>query len=715
MSARRLGPLATPALMLLAALAYLSPLAASPDGVLFWVGGQYSDLLIAHYPSAELIRTSLTTSGEVPLWNPLILGGAPFAADPLAGLFYPPAWLAVLVPGALGFNLLFILHLAWAGWGMAAWVESAGGSRRAGLIAGLAVCGAPKLIGHIGLGHLGLVMAFAWTPWAARAAGAAARAAVSGDRPWLPAALRAGAVTGASFLADPRWAPPLAMAACLWAAVCLATGPRPAGWARRALRAALAGAGAAAGLAAPLALPLAEFARLSSRAALTAAEASEMALPPARLLGILIPDPGGWPEWLAFAGGATLVLAAAGLAARPRRAAFFGGLTLLGLLLALGPATPLHGLAAALPGGAWLRVPARYLLLASVGWAGLAAQGWEAWSSAAGAARARARLAAAAAATGVIGLCVASAASAPARTGPLAIAAAAALLGVVLMHVRADAPEREAAGLRRRAPLVAGVWLVLMALELSLFGRTLIAARPAVEVLSEREGLVGALVEAAQGGRVFSPSYSVPQQTAARFGLERADGVHPLQLRTSLDFLAHAAGFETAGYSVTVPPFPDGDPHADWGPRLDAELLGLLAVQVVASEYALDAPGLEPIGIRQGVHLLSNPSARPRAWVESTDGTWRAAQVLERSANHLSVRAAGPGLLVLSEVAHPGWRARLDGRPATIETAHGLLRAVRLPEGEHRIDLRFAPPLPAIGGVLALSTIGLLLWTRRSR
>jgi hypothetical protein len=138
-------------------------------------------------------------------------------------------------------------------------------------------------------------------------------------------------------------------------------------------------------------------------------------------------------------------------------------------------------------------------------------------------------------------------------------------------------------------------------------------------------------------------------------------------------------------------------------------------VRLVASEYPLRAPRLVLLGTRGGVYILHNLAARPSAWIEAPDGTWRAAAVLDRGPNHMAVRASGPGLLVLSEVAYPGWRLRVDGRPAAIETAHGLLRAVRLPEGEHLIELRFAPALPAIGIGLGLLTLGLVLWSRRLR
>ncbi|MRR31390.1 hypothetical protein EG834_13955, partial [bacterium] len=64
----------------------------------------YSDLTVSHLPNAIYLVESLKSGVEFPLWSNLILGGAPFAADPLAGIWYVPGWLAYFLPQPLGFN-----------------------------------------------------------------------------------------------------------------------------------------------------------------------------------------------------------------------------------------------------------------------------------------------------------------------------------------------------------------------------------------------------------------------------------------------------------------------------------------------------------------------------------------------------------------------------------------------------------------------------------
>jgi len=57
----------------------------------------------------------------------------------------------------------------------------------------------------------------------------------------------------------------------------------------------------------------------------------------------------------------------------------------------------------------------------------------------------------------------------------------------------------------------------------------------------------------------------------------------------------------------------------------------------------------------------------------------------------LDVQSEAPGLLVLSEMNYPGWRATIDGYPAEILTADYILRALSLPAGSHRVEMVYRP------------------------
>jgi hypothetical protein len=51
------------------------------------------------------------------------------------------------------------------------------------------------------------------------------------------------------------------------------------------------------------------------------------------------------------------------------------------------------------------------------------------------------------------------------------------------------------------------------------------------------------------------------------------------------------------------------------------------------------------------------------------------------------VQTAAPSLLVQSETLYPGWRAWVNGRPAALQSANFLFRAVEVPAGRSRVDV----------------------------
>lgn len=59
----------------------------------------------------------------------------------------------------------------------------------------------------------------------------------------------------------------------------------------------------------------------------------------------------------------------------------------------------------------------------------------------------------------------------------------------------------------------------------------------------------------------------------------------------------------------------------------------------------------------------------------------------ERIALRTSTSAAG--MLVMSEVYYPAWKAYVDGRPVPVYAANAVLRAVPVPAGDHTVELRY--------------------------
>ncbi|HLU64670.1 MAG TPA: YfhO family protein, partial [Kofleriaceae bacterium] len=68
----------------------------------------------------------------------------------------------------------------------------------------------------------------------------------------------------------------------------------------------------------------------------------------------------------------------------------------------------------------------------------------------------------------------------------------------------------------------------------------------------------------------------------------------------------------------------------------------------------------------------------------------------------LSCSSSTGGYAVLLDRVAPGWTAELDGRPARIERADLLARAVAVPPGDHEIRFRYRTPGLRLGGLVSL-------------
>ena len=76
---------------------------------------------------------------------------------------------------------------------------------------------------------------------------------------------------------------------------------------------------------------------------------------------------------------------------------------------------------------------------------------------------------------------------------------------------------------------------------------------------------------------------------------------------------------------------------------------------------------------------------------------------------HIKTDSNYPGYLFLSEVFYPGWSAFVDGNPKRILRGNFLFRVIEIPEGNHRVTLRFDPISIRIGMAITIFTLTILL------
>jgi hypothetical protein len=316
----------------------------------------YSDITITHYPNAVFLRNSVLEYGQIPLWSPTILSGYPFFANPLSGLWYPPNWLALLLPLPFGFNMLVILHLVIGGSGMYLFLRALDRSHFAALFGALAFEAMPKIFAHYGAGHLTMVYAISLTPWLLLAE---IRSWKNEGSFWLR---QPGLMLALIALADPRWA---VYAGLLWLVFSAVAGIQI--WKAKLIWL-LKQALLALAVASPLLLPLIEYTQLSTRVSLQSADVLAFSLPPAGLLGLFAAPFGVAHEWVIYGGTVVMIFAVVIMFSTKKSKLDWLWIAVFGLswVFSLGKNIPGLEALARLPGVSLLRVPPRILPIAGL-------------------------------------------------------------------------------------------------------------------------------------------------------------------------------------------------------------------------------------------------------------------------------------------------------------------------------------------------------------
>jgi len=403
----------------------------TPDA---WMPAGGGDLASFLYPLYNWTARTLKT-GTVPLWNPTLYSGAPFAADVQTGVFYPVNLLVFALVPSVTYDVmegLAVFHVFLAGVFTYVCIRGLdpGQHRLAALVGAVAFMFSDLFIVHFG--NLNLIAATAWMPlvvllfmralrtsgapglrWAAGAGLALGVAVLAGHIQPILYTVVALAVAWLVHSFAPRGSATAGRVACN--GVEGVSRPRERGGqgrlvSIRALRLLLdrrfsnvklphmawgllvfiVTGIVAFSLAAVQLLPSVEMAAWTHRAEVAYATAAQYSLMPGQLVGLFVPgvlgrDPMAyWGPWdrveTGYIGILPLALAAYALAdamrRRDRLTVLLAVLAGAGLILALGGNAVLHGwLFQWVPGFDKVRAPARAIVLLDFGVALLAARG----------------------------------------------------------------------------------------------------------------------------------------------------------------------------------------------------------------------------------------------------------------------------------------------------------------------------------------------------
>lgn len=685
--------------------------------------------------------------GDIPLWNPFVSNGQPYAADPNIGFFYPPKLLISLFHfDYFIMEYLIILHYFLAGIFNYALARDLNVGRVGSIIAGVAFMFSGFLIGQ--MEHINIVISAAWCPLVflffrravlghqyknAVLAGLFMAISIFGGHPqisfligvwcgiWLVVHLLH--THGKGIIADIRYAAVFFVVALAIAAVQI--------------------------------LPAVELIITSQRGQIDIFQSGAHSLPPIgwvllfspRFLG-QSPDQ-ALPFWTGYyanlnelygyVGLTTLFWAVIGSYVRPGKDKQFLLLVIfMGMILASGRFFPFYETIYSIPGMRFMRAPSRFLFWINLALPLLAGFGVDAYRKVFDK---DAKILWREAAT-LLGIAVIA-----------AIVLRVAAPNLAIWQVPETHPEAQLIKQGRLLDLN-----MLLILTLGLFAVVLgfrFWPRKAMLFAGLALGLVCVDLFQAQSGRYIvlddpRSGYQHPKITsyiqqeighlrienttaAGEGGWEWLGGLfHGIPMTSGLPWnpfnivnhdeyrsLVGGEGqffdFMGAKFMITA----EGESLSEpWRKRPDSSLKVDIYenINVMPRAFMVYRSIVEP-DIQQSLALISNDAFDPAQTVllatgDRLDGEPGTAEVRFLSLNNnevdLQVQTSQPGYLVLSDTYYPGWRAFVDGQEVKVLRANHAFRAVFLPTGAHEVQFKFRPLAVFVGLVITLCSMLLL-------
>ena len=719
-------------------------------------GDGYQQALPLHVLVARMWR-----AGQLPAWNPYAFSGSPLMADGIAGVWYLPNVLFLVLPPVAANNVTLLASFAVAAAGAYVFARHLTDDRVAGLVSALAFAGSGFFLGHVV--HQAILASACWLPWAIYG--------VERCRTGLSArylALGAGALAMAELAGQAQTFAMVAMAVIIYGL--LMTGRK----AIRALVGAVVVVVTGTALSAVQLVPtLAVLGHEDFRLSYDVARQYSFPLSHLPLLvfpylfgsaGDVFPYlsayRGAWnlDELNGYVGAAALVFAVIGLRTlrRDRRAVALCGLGVVGVVLASAGGWPIGRLLYLVPVYGNFRDWARYVLFTDMAVAALAAFGVAElrrgdWVRV----RAAKRSAAATAAGVVLGAIVVHV------VGPMRRLEVHGLSGWAAVGIPASAAIAAAVvavllARRSRVGAVLAVLLVSADAMAASFGAWRPDVKPANEVTSAlsvdaqpswgpRPVAAGGITRFMFAGtRTVYSTDSYPDLSDTE-GLRSANGYVPFGLAPK----AYTAAVGNMDYEGNVP-----NPSALWTP--DSHLLDLLRITTVVFDPQATSPTPGPdADVTFGSHIaggLVRYEHRPRlpdAFVVGEVNVRSRAAVLAAVSGSIPwdpsslaltetgclrcprgppgsagtvvderwtfdgfaahVDSTRTGILVVSQSWFPGWRATVDYRAVPVIRVDGLLQGVPVPAGAHQVVLTYHAPGLGLGLLITAVTAAILL------
>lgn len=761
-----------------------------------WMPAGGGDLAGFLYPTYHF-AAEWWRQGVIPLWNPQLFAGQPFVGDIQSGIFYPINLLVFLTSAPLTYRdmeLLSVLHYAIAGIGMysllrwgklrsTAPVPPMDGSAAPQLRSTPQLSGLGRLACLAGavtfefsdlfiihFGNLNLIASAAWLPFVFLFLMLAIDGHIDANPADRPTSSDSSSGTGryhfslrefgpsaigGIFLALSFLAGHIQSFLFIVFAIVLYAGFRIIKSRQDSFRILIALAVlfiVALGLSAITLFPGVEMSRASVRSSFPYEDAAQYSLPPAELIGLLVPGFFGrspttaWGPWarveVGYLGIFPLVLAGLALVIRKdSRILFFGLTAIAGLAFALGGYGILHGwLYEFVPGFGQLRAPARFILLLDFGLAALAAIGFDTLTRPLDDNQRR-----------TLGRI--------ARTAPwgfllVALASCGVAFSILILGQGQDPVlfariSNAANSLAFFILLLAFSVALLIAREKGYFGTTLwsflalgliafdlYSLGAYVDIgLSDptaaynRQDTIGFLQSQPNPFRIDSRTDSEGTwlaDTALLYGLYDLNGDNPLVLSEFDRFWESLGSRASQAYDLLNAKYIIARKSTQLDAKFRRVFDGASGISVYENQNVLPRAWLVHTAQfaqtdAAALTMVNSPEFDPRQRVILAGGNQIDSGNVEESTDEVSVVGYGPnqieievtsrtpGYLVLSEIYYPGWTAFIDGVETEIVRANFAFRAVRATTGLHRIRFVYFPFSFQAGAMVTVLTIAGLI------
>jgi len=246
--------------------------------------------------------------------------------------------------------------------------------------------------------------------------------------------------------------------------------------------------------------------------------------------------------------------------------------------------------------------------------------------------------------------------------------------------------------------LVTTSLIVLLVIDLLFVNYSSLRFFSKADVINKNPELMTKLTDISPNFRVYTPSYSISQEQGSYWNIKQVNGVDPLQLQQYVNYFVELSGISVDEYSVTLPPFKNGNPELDnYGVCPNKQQLSELNTKFVISSFELKDCGLGAYELISNQYVYEIGKSDDYLKFLDCQNVENQYSILKYSPNEiiLDIESCG-GILQISEINYPGWKIFIDGNQVPL-ISNSLFRSMSILEGQHELRMVFIPNLVIVG------------------